>query len=158
MPSRFPKQRHTTAACLSALAIMGAHASAVAQSQSSTDTAVTLPEVQVTGTSEASNSLPPVAPGGKTATGARLGVLGNANVMDAGFNVRSFTSELIQDQVAMTLGSVLMNDPSVQYSTNGGHLIENLAGVGSLLQTKRVEHTVSGGHVLHCLGISGLFC
>lgn len=96
-----------------------------AQSQDSTETTVTLPEVEVTGSSDVGNGLPPVAPGGKTATGARLGVLGNADVMDAAFNITSYTSELIQDQVALSLGEVLLNNPSVQYKTNGGHLVEN---------------------------------
>lgn len=125
MKSRLPNRRVTTLACLSALAMMGAHLSATAQSQNAKEATVTLPDVKVTGTSESDNNLPAVAPGGKTATGARLGILGNANVMDAAFSVKSYTSELAQDQIAMSLGDVLLNDPSVQYTTNGGHLIEN---------------------------------
>ncbi|SEL22725.1 iron complex outermembrane recepter protein [Roseateles sp. YR242] len=81
-----------------------------------------LPAVKVSGKSDDQAQ---VAPGGKVATAAHLGLLGNTDVMDAAFNITSFTAELLKDQAARTVGDVLLNDPSVQYTTNSGHLIEN---------------------------------
>ncbi|AYD04743.1 TonB-dependent receptor [Neorhizobium sp. NCHU2750] len=58
---------------------------------------------------------PPVAyAGGQVATGARLGILGNRDVMDTPFNVTSYTAKTIQDQQARSVGDVVKNDPSVR--------------------------------------------
>lgn len=105
----------------------------VARAQSSetprpqNDDAVILPTVTVTGqTPEGDPSdLPPVYAGGQVATGARLGALGNQNVMDTPFNITSYTSGLIQNQQARTIGDVLTNDPSVRFTTSSGHAYEN---------------------------------
>ena len=69
--------------------------------------------------------LPAAAPGGKVARGARLGVLGNVDVMDAPFNITSYTSEAIEDEQARTVGDLLRKDPSVRTMTNQGHMVEN---------------------------------
>ena len=63
--------------------------------------------------------------GGQVARGARLGALGNLDVMDMPFNVISYTSELIQNQQARTLADVLVNNPSVRFTTSAGHMYEN---------------------------------
>jgi iron complex outermembrane receptor protein len=58
---------------------------------------------------------PPVPyAGGQVATGARLGILGNRDVMDTPFNVTSYTAKTIQDQQARSVGDVVKNDPSVR--------------------------------------------
>lgn len=84
-----------------------------------------LKEVTIQATAIRPDSLPAVAPGGKVAKGARLGVLGNVGIMDAPFNVISYTAEGIADQQAQTIGAVLKSDPSVRSSTNEGHIVEN---------------------------------
>jgi iron complex outermembrane receptor protein len=106
-------------------AIARAQSSETPQPQSGD--AVILPTVTITGqTPEGDASdLPPVYAGGQVATGARLGALGNQNVMDTPFNITSYTSELIQNQQARTIGDVLTNDPSVRFTTSSGHAYEN---------------------------------
>lgn len=64
----------------------------------------------------ASDRLLPVAAGGQVATGGRLGMLGNVDVMDAPFNQVSYTSELMANQQVRGLMDVLENDPSVRNS------------------------------------------
>ncbi|ALN75224.1 TonB-dependent siderophore receptor [Aureimonas sp. AU20] len=58
----------------------------------------------------------PPAPyaGGQVATGARLGALGNRDVLTTPFSVTSFTEKLIRDQQARTIADVVSNDPSVR--------------------------------------------
>lgn len=68
---------------------------------------------------------PPVHAGGQVARGSRLGVLGNRDIMDTPFSTTSYTAELIQNQQARTLADVLENDPSVRFTTPGGHVMEN---------------------------------
>ncbi|MES2878649.1 MAG: TonB-dependent siderophore receptor [Pseudomonadota bacterium] len=84
----------------------------------------TLAPVKVTASSDSSDLPKPYA-GGQVAKGARLGALGNQSVMDTPFNVTSYTAELIQDQQARTLADVLVNDPSVRFTTSSGHMYEN---------------------------------
>ncbi|MCW5620566.1 MAG: TonB-dependent receptor [Burkholderiales bacterium] len=62
----------------------------------------------------ASHELPPEYAGGQVARGGRLGVLGNIDVMDAPFNITSYTDKVITDQQARSLSDVLLNDPSVR--------------------------------------------
>ncbi len=56
---------------------------------------------------------------------ANLGVLGDQNMMDTPFNVVSYTAATIEDQQADTLYDVLIGDPSVRFTTSGGHSNEN---------------------------------
>jgi iron complex outermembrane receptor protein len=70
-------------------------------------------------------NLPKEYAGGQVARGARLGMLGNRDVMDTPFNVSSYTSKLIENQQARTLQDVLENDPSVRVTTSAGHMREN---------------------------------
>ncbi|GAB2482561.1 TonB-dependent siderophore receptor [Comamonas humi] len=105
-------------ACASALACLSLQAAAQAVP------AATMPEVSVTGRHDP-EALPQAAPGGKAAQGARLGVLGNTDVMDAPVSVTAYTQQAIQDQQARTLADVLQGDPSVRYTTNSGHMLEH---------------------------------
>lgn len=66
---------------------------------------------------EDAGSLPEVYAGGQVARGGRLGMLGNTDLMDAPFNITSYTSELIENQQARSVGDVLANDPSVRIAT-----------------------------------------
>lgn len=77
--------------------------------------------VEVTASREA---LPPVYSGGQVARGANLGVLGSKDFMDTPFNVISYTSQTIEDQQANTLYDVLVNDPSIRFTTPTGQVGE----------------------------------
>ncbi|MDQ2140436.1 TonB-dependent siderophore receptor [Alcaligenaceae bacterium B3P038] len=96
----------------------------MAWSQTVQSPVTTLEATTVTG--EASIATPSAAPyaGGQVARGGQLGVLGNIDNMDAPFVVTSFTSKLIEDQQARTLGDVLKNDASVQVGNGFGNSAE----------------------------------
>lgn len=103
-----------------ALALAFPFSSALAQSA-----APTLPAVTVTANSAQDQDLPAPYAGGQAAQGARLGMMGNQDVMDTPFNVTSYTAELIQNQQARTLADVMANDASVRFTTSSGHAYEN---------------------------------
>lgn len=103
-----------------ALALAFPFSSALAQSA-----APTLPAVTVTANSAQDQDLPAPYAGGQVAQGARLGMMGNQDVMDTPFNVTSYTAELIQNQQARTLAGVMANDASVRFTTSSGHAYEN---------------------------------
>ena len=86
----------------------------------------TLPSVLVTAQRDAGpDQLPAAYAGGQVAKGARLGLLGNADVMDTPFTVTSYTAEVIEHQGARTIADVLRNDASVRFATSDGHPFEN---------------------------------
>jgi len=125
-----PLPRAAQLACAAFLAGgLYAPAAVLAQSaitaESAAPPAGALPAVTVTASPTGPEALPPVYAGGQVATGARLGLLGNVDVMDTPFNTTSFTSELIENQQARTLADVVRNDPSVRYTTSSGHAYEN---------------------------------
>ncbi|MFP9229980.1 TonB-dependent receptor [Pectobacterium cacticida] len=62
---------------------------------------------------------------GQVAHGGRLGVLGEQKAMDVPFNVISFTSKMVKDQQAKTVGEVLRNDAAVQPVQGYGNFSEN---------------------------------
>lgn len=129
------QRRAIAAACASLLACpVLAQTDAATAAPATAEQATTLPKVVVKASAER-DKLPAAAPGGKVAKGARLGMLGNTDVMDAAFNITAFTSELIKDQSARTVGDVLRNDASVQYTTNAGHLVENFTVRGFDVQS-----------------------
>ncbi|MDR5873372.1 TonB-dependent receptor [Vreelandella gomseomensis] len=80
---------------------------------------VKLPLMEVTGTRASNQALPTSYFGGQVATGGRLGLLGNMDIMDAPFNITSYTSELIENQQARSIADITDNDPSIQISTRG---------------------------------------
>ncbi|WP_367068221.1 TonB-dependent receptor [Oryzisolibacter sp. LB2S] len=84
-----------------------------------------LAPVTVTAQADSATGLPAAYAGGQVAKGARLGLLGNADVMDIPFSVTSYTAELMENQGARTIADVLKNDPAVRYSTSDGHPFEN---------------------------------
>ncbi|MGE4323532.1 MAG: TonB-dependent siderophore receptor [Sphingobium sp.] len=71
------------------------------------------------------SELPPVHPGGQVARGARIGLMGNVDVMDTPFTITSYTAEMIENQGARTIADVLRNDSSVRFATPTGHPFEN---------------------------------
>ena len=82
-------------------------------------TDVELSLMEVTGSRFSSQSLPVTYFGGQVATGGRLGLLGNMDIMDAPFNITSYPSELIESQQARSIADLTDNDPSIQISTRG---------------------------------------
>ncbi|WP_420994170.1 TonB-dependent siderophore receptor [Cupriavidus sp. 30B13] len=84
-----------------------------------------LPAVIVSARGESAEALPEPYAGGQVARGARLGLLGNADIMDVPFNIASYTAQSIEDQQAGTVGDVLVNDPAVRFTTSAGHIYEN---------------------------------
>jgi len=97
-------------------------------------------------------ALPAVAPGGQAATGARLGTLGNADVLDAPVSISAYTEQLIKEQQARTVADVLQSDPSVRYTTNSGHMLEHfqirgLDVLGSSLALNGLYGLAPAGHV-----------
>jgi iron complex outermembrane receptor protein len=73
------------------------------------------------------DNLPPPYAGGLVGSGSQLGVLGERGVMDTPFNQTSYTSKLMQDQQAQTLGDVVSNDPSVRVGSPSSSGLEDFA-------------------------------
>ena len=65
--------------------------------------------------------LPPVFAGGQVATGGRAGILGNLDTLDTPFSITSYTSELMLNQQAKSIGDVLLNDPNVRIARGFGN-------------------------------------
>lgn len=63
--------------------------------------------------------------GGQVNTGAELGLLGGKSIMDSPFNVTSYSSQLIADQQARTVGAVVENDPSVRIVSPPGSMYQD---------------------------------
>ncbi|WP_291711286.1 TonB-dependent receptor plug domain-containing protein [Limnobacter sp. CACIAM 66H1] len=81
-----------------------------------------LPAVQVNASADASaDGLAPEYAGGQVAKGGRVGLLGTQSNMDTPFNLTSYTSKLIQDQQAASVGEVLLNDPAVRVARGFGN-------------------------------------
>ncbi len=62
--------------------------------------------------------------GGQVATGGQAGILGNADNMSSPYIINSYTSKLIEDQQARTLGEAIKNDPTVQVGNGYGNFAE----------------------------------
>ena len=101
-------------------------------SEVSASTVVTLPVVAVMGVATASD-LPPAYAGGQVASGGRVGMLGERDVMDTPFNMTSYTSELIRNQQANSIADVLANDASVRTVNEGQG---SVAGTGDEFQVR----------------------
>jgi iron complex outermembrane receptor protein len=86
---------------------------------------VSLPEITVDAPDGRTNTLPPTYSGGQVSRGARLGLLGNKDVMDAPFSISSYTSTLIKNQQAVTVGDLLERDPSVRSTGQTGGIVDS---------------------------------
>jgi iron complex outermembrane receptor protein len=90
--------------------------------------------------------------GGQVARGARLGMLGNRDMMETPFNITAYTADVVENQQARTVADVLANDPSVRFTTSSGHLYENFRVRGfdvnaGDLSVNGMFGMVPGGHV-----------
>lgn len=69
---------------------------------------------------EAIGGLQKTYSGGQFARGGSLGLLGNTDLMNVPFSTTNYTSELIQNQQALSVADVVMNDASVRTLTSRG--------------------------------------
>ncbi|WP_417696652.1 TonB-dependent siderophore receptor [Pseudomonas sp.] len=86
---------------------------------------VSLPQITVDAPKGRTNNLPLTYSGGQVARGARLGLLGNTDAMDAPFSISSYTSTLIKDQQAVTVGDLLERDSSVRSTGQTGGIVDS---------------------------------
>ncbi len=91
-----------------------------APAPSATDAGRTLSTVTVNADASA-EGLPKPFAGGQVARGARIGVLGNQDIMDTPFSFSSYTQEVIADQQSRSIGDVLLNDSAVRSSRGFGN-------------------------------------
>lgn len=59
--------------------------------------------------------------GGQVATGGRMGILGNREIMETPFSVTHYTQEFIQNHQATSIGDVIQYDPSVRIARGFGN-------------------------------------
>ncbi|CAD0322811.1 TonB-dependent receptor [Xanthomonas hortorum] len=109
-----------------AVAIACCYAAPIAWSQQAAtplDTAKTLDTLTVTADGS-QVELPPDYAGGQVATGGRVGLFGNLDVMDTPFNSMNFTAELMRNQQARSVADVVQNDPAVRVARGFGNFQE----------------------------------
>lgn len=70
-------------------------------------------------------ALPEVLAGGQVARGARLGMLGNKDVMDTPFSVTSYTAKTLADLQTVTVADALERDPSVRSTGQTGGIVDS---------------------------------
>jgi len=98
---------------------------AVASAANAQTAAPTMETVTVEASADASSEgLAKPFAGGQVARGGRVGLLGQQDIMDTPFNQTSYTSTLIRDQQAKSVGEVLLNDPSVRGARGFGNFQE----------------------------------
>ncbi|WP_198331368.1 TonB-dependent receptor [Psychrobacter aquimaris] len=117
--------------CLStSVILLGASQAVWAQTDSSIDAqsgapSVVLDEIVVTSSADASaDGLPTAYEGGQVATGSRVGILGNQDIMDTPFSTTSYTNEYIANQQAQSVGDLLKKDPTVRVARGYGNFQE----------------------------------
>ena len=86
---------------------------------------VVLDTIVVTSSADASaDGLPSAYEGGQVATGSRVGILGNQDIMDTPFSTTSYTNEYITNQQAQSVGDLLKKDPTVRVARGFGNFQE----------------------------------
>lgn len=95
---------------------------AVAAVGAAAQSGATLDEVKVREQAEAIGGLQKTYHGGQFARGGDLGMLGKTDQMNVPFSTTNYTNELIQNQQALTVADVVMNDASVRtLQARGGY-------------------------------------
>ena len=89
------------------------------------DEPLTLDETNVSAVYNGPTDLPDVLAGGQVARGARLGMLGNKDVMDTPFSVTSYTAKTLADLQAVTVADALERDPSVRSTGQTGGIVDS---------------------------------
>jgi len=96
----------------------------------------TLPSITVAGARP--GDTPPPYAGGQVASGGRLGMLGNRDLMDAPFSIASYTAENIENQQAASIADALASDPSVRATGMRGSESESFMIRGFLVDTSDI--------------------
>ncbi|WLH48577.1 TonB-dependent receptor [Pseudomonas beijingensis] len=86
---------------------------------------LTLDATNITGTHNNPSALPPELAGGQVARGARLGMMGNKDVMDTPFSVTSYTAKTLADLQTVTVADALQRDPSVRSTGQVGGIVDS---------------------------------
>ena len=87
--------------------------------------ATVLPTITVAAAGMTPSALPPEFAGGQVARGARMGLLGNRDVMDTPFNVTSYTSQWLDNRQSVTLADALNAEPSVRFTGQIGGVTDS---------------------------------
>src|SRR5690349_9994723 len=98
--------------------------SAATPTDDGTDT-LTLGTTNINGRYNGATSLPQAFAGGQVARGARLGMLGNKDVMDTPFSVTSYTAKTMADLQTVTVADALERDPSVRSTGQTGGIVDS---------------------------------
>jgi len=98
--------------------------SAATPTDDGTDT-LTLGTTNINARYNGATSLPQVFAGGQVARGARLGMLGNKDVMDTPFSVTSYTAKTLADLQTVTVADALERDPSVRSTGQTGGIVDS---------------------------------
>jgi len=123
---------------------LGAWLALAAAGVAAQTTETQLQEVTVSDQAEAIGGLQKTYSGGQFARGGSLGILGITDLMNVPFSTTNYTSELIDNQQALSVADVVMNDASVRPLTSRG-------GFGDDFQIR--GFTVPNGDI----GMNGLF-
>lgn len=86
---------------------------------------LTLAATNINATYTGPTTLPDVLAGGQVARGARLGMLGNKDVMDTPFSVTSYTAKTLADLQTVTVADALERDPSVRSTGQTGGIVDS---------------------------------
>ncbi|OPA91059.1 energy transducer TonB [Pseudomonas fluorescens] len=111
-----------------ALIVAAASSNAWAATTESTDDSaqsLTLDATNVNARYSGPTDLPDVLAGGQVARGARLGMLGNKDVMDTPFSVTSYTAKTLADLQTVTVADALERDPSVRATGQTGGIVDS---------------------------------
>lgn len=106
------------------IAFLGIFGSGIAPAQTST----VLDEIVVSAAAPPPSStiLPEKYAAGQTARGARMGILGNMDLVNSPFSASAYTDQLMEEQQAQVLSDVLLNDASVHKVMSGNYGYELL--------------------------------
>lgn len=123
-----PVASRLTLAIRTALLLAAASGNAWAATAESTDDSaqsLTLDATNVNARYLGPTDLPEVLAGGQVARGARLGMLGNKDVMDTPFSVTSYTAKTLADLQTVTVADALERDPSVRSTGQTGGIVDS---------------------------------
>jgi iron complex outermembrane receptor protein len=87
--------------------------------------ALTLDSTNINARYNGPTTLPEVFVGGQVARGARLGMMGNKDVMDTPFSVTSYTAKTLADLQTVTVADALQRDPSVRSTGQTGGIVDS---------------------------------
>ncbi len=87
--------------------------------------ALTLDTTNINARYNSASALPETLAGGQVARGARLGMLGNKDVMDTPFSVTSYTAKTLADLQTVTVADALERDPSVRSTGQTGGIVDS---------------------------------